>query len=321
MLRLSKFNFLLLLLPFSLFAQNQAKGYYIQAVNGATNNHYVAIYQQLINSSLKQNTQNPAVIFTITLAKVDEKPNKTLIDGNCELSVEFAILKEGKANKISEIRHQAQYQRSQNMKQEERVNDIFKRFFEQDIVYLNQWFDKNKAKSEVLATGSSVTILPPYQMNDIDTVYYGTRVINWNDFKRSPKMQNPYGAMIYTSIAFEAKFGVNNGKVFAQIKPKVFMVKSQSWAKAEATSQYALLHEQLHFDIAQVAMNRFLKKIKTLTDLTNYDDLSSRIQYEYLESFKEMNRLQEQYDGESNHSLITEKQAEWAEKVKNWLKE
>ncbi|HEY1054654.1 MAG TPA: hypothetical protein VGE24_05945 [Emticicia sp.] len=51
------------------------------------------------------------------------------------------------------------------------------------------------------------------------------------------------------------------------------------------------------------------------------EDLKSMIQYEYLESYREMNRLQKEYDEESRHSLDTFKQAEWAQKVKMWLSE
>jgi hypothetical protein len=45
------------------------------------------------------------------------------------------------------------------------------------------------------------------------------------------------------------------------------------------------------------------------------------IQYEYLESYREMNQLQKQYDSESNHSLYRQSQADWELKVKKWLSE
>jgi hypothetical protein len=50
-------------------------------------------------------------------------------------------------------------------------------------------------------------------------------------------------------------------------------------------------------------------------DLT-IEDYDSQIQYEFLESFREMNTEQEKYDGESQHGLNTTVQAEWNQKIK-----
>jgi hypothetical protein len=43
------------------------------------------------------------------------------------------------------------------------------------------------------------------------------------------------------------------------------------------------------------------------------------IQYEYLEFFREMNRMQKDYDNQTQHSLNTAKQAEWAERIQKEL--
>jgi hypothetical protein len=82
----------------------------------------------------------------------------------------------------------------------------------------------------------------------------------------------------------------------------------------------ALRHEQLHFDITKVVMDRLIEKLRKI-EANTMDDLSSMIQYEYLESFREMNKLQQQYDDESRHNLDRVGQAKWEEKVQNWLKE
>jgi hypothetical protein len=45
------------------------------------------------------------------------------------------------------------------------------------------------------------------------------------------------------------------------------------------------------------------------------DDYDSEIQYQFLESFREMNRDQEQYDEETGHGLNATAQAAWDEKI------
>ena len=98
------------------------------------------------------------------------------------------------------------------------------------------------------------------------------------------------------------------------------MVRGMSWVLPNSLNDYSLAHEQLHFDIAKLITERFKKKIATMqADLII--DLNSMIQYEYLESYREMNQLQKQYDSESNHSLYRQSQADWELKVKKWLSE
>jgi len=86
------------------------------------------------------------------------------------------------------------------------------------------------------------------------------------------------------------------------------------------TCALPISHEQLHFDITKLVVERFKKKV-SLLDADLIIDLNSMIQYEYLESYREMNQLQRQYDDETNHSVNRPMQAEWESKVKKWLKD
>ena len=71
------------------------------------------------------------------------------------------------------------------------------------------------------------------------------------------------------------------------------MVRGMSWVIPPAQDAYGLSHEQLHFDITKLVVERFKKKIAAMkADLVI--DLNSMIQYEYLESYREMNQLQNQ---------------------------
>ena len=51
--------------------------------------------------------------------------------------------------------------------------------------------------------------------------------------------------------------------------------------------------------------------MKLLSEKLNPDNYEGIINFEYLEFYREMNRLQERYDQETNHGINKAKQDEW----------
>jgi hypothetical protein len=98
-----------------------------------------------------------------------------------------------------------------------------------------------------------------------------------------------------------------------EIAVKTFLVKSMSWARLNARNDYTLRHEQLHFDVTRLIAERFKERLKKL-DLT-VEDHDSQIQYEFLEAFRDMDREQKSYDGQTQHGLNTSQQEQWDRKI------
>ena len=96
------------------------------------------------------------------------------------------------------------------------------------------------------------------------------------------------------------------------ITMKVFVVRDASWVKA-GRDDYGLNHEQRHFDIVKLVAERFKQKIKP-GNLT-VADYNSIIQNQFLESWREMTRVQEQYDSETGHGLNQLAQADWNQRI------
>jgi hypothetical protein len=191
--------------------------------------------------------------------------------------------------------------------------------FSKSLEYFDKWLTLNGSKHEALIKGVKIVFLPETDVNDNDTIYHHTRKVTWDDFRGKPT-NTRYGAAIFANFAYGASFQVIDGYIVAKISTKTYMVRGMSWVLPTSLNDYALAHEQLHFDIARVVTERFKKKIAAMkADLII--DLNSMIQYEYLESYREMNLLQKQYDAETNHSLYRQGQAEWESKVKKWLSE
>ncbi|RFS23376.1 hypothetical protein DVR12_10185 [Chitinophaga silvatica] len=145
-----------------------------------------------------------------------------------------------------------------------------------------------------------------------DTLFY-IRPLKWTDFHGKPPSTKQSAAVSYTSFAYEGNSRIAHDTLLITLNIEVFFVKSASWVMPDYMNSYALAHEQLHFDITKLVAERFKQKLRQ-TPL-NRDDYDSVIQYQYLESFREMNKLQYRFDEESNHGLNRTEQLRWRERV------
>ncbi|SFE68519.1 hypothetical protein SAMN05518672_10966 [Chitinophaga sp. CF118] len=147
-----------------------------------------------------------------------------------------------------------------------------------------------------------------------DSLFYKVnRKLRWSDFKATPPIQSKSAAVSYTSFAYEGNSLHKKDTLLLNLTLQVFFVKSASWAKPIAMDASGLAHEQLHFDITWLVALRFQQRIKAM--LLTIEDYDSIIQYQYLESFREMNRLQEAYDSETNHGQSPAAQLKWQQTI------
>jgi hypothetical protein len=152
-----------------------------------------------------------------------------------------------------------------------------------------------------------------------DTVFYTPgRKLSWDDFRARPSPSGPSAAVTYTSFAYDGNSHLVNDTLRITLRLQVFFIKSASWVRPEARNSYALAHEQLHFDITRLVVERFKQKLRQTA--LNRDDYDSIIQYQYLQSFREMNRLQYRFDEETNHGLNAAAQLRWRDKINVGLK-
>jgi NADPH-dependent 7-cyano-7-deazaguanine reductase QueF len=81
---------------------------------------------------------------------------------------------------------------------------------------------------------------------------------------------------------------------------------------------YGLNYKQKHFEITKIIAERFYQKLHP--DSLTVEDHNSEIHWKYIESFREMNRMQEQYDGETSHGLDRFSQNRWNQRIEAELK-
>ncbi len=192
---------------------------------------------------------------------------------------------------------------------------LLQRLLDGGIRQFDQWYGLNDKKNALLARGFRLVLKDVVPADQSDTVFYKPeKKLTWYDFQgKSNRPGSKYAAAVYSSMSYEGGSQMVDNYIQANISLKVFMVRSMSWGRDEARNNYTLAHEQTHFNITRIIAERFKERMKKL-DLT-IEDYDSQIQYEFLEAFREMNREQEKYDGETRHGLNTEAQAEWNKKV------
>ncbi|RYU92924.1 DUF922 domain-containing protein [Emticicia agri] len=278
-------------------------------------------FQNFIARNLAKDVNTVPILYHIQTLTVTESRKEGAVHGKMSLSVSFERI--GKNDTVSLVTSEVfmDYKRSvvasPNMNN---LESVLHQLIVQTLDYVTDWMQLNNDKHEALTKGVEIFITPDYKKNDKDTIYYETRKINWDDFRGRPGSVSRYGAAIFSNFGYHSSFKVSKGLIQAFIETRTYMVRGMSWANETAKTEYSLAHEQLHFDITKLVVERFKKKVKAM-HAESIDDLNSMIQYEYLESYREMNRLQKEYDDETRHSLDTFKQAEWAQKIKMWLKE
>lgn len=276
--------------------------------------------QNFIAKNLAKDVNTVPILYQVKELTVTESRKEGAVNGKMTLSVNFERI--GKNDTVSLVTSDVfmDYKRSivasPNMNN---LESVLHQLIVQTLDYFTDWMQINNDKHEALSKGVEIFIMPDYKKNDRDTVYYETRKINWDDFRGKPNSMR-YGAAIFSNFGYHSSFKVSKGLIQAFVETRTYLVRGMSWANETAKTDYSLAHEQLHFDITKLVVERFKKKVKTM-QAESIEDLNSMIQYEYLESYREMNRLQKEYDEESRHSLDTFKQAEWVEKVRVWLDE
>lgn len=153
--------------------------------------------------------------------------------------------------------------------------------------------------------------------NRSDTLFYHQRASTADDYRgrvpSSPKSE----AVSFTSFAFDGSSRQFRDTLQITLVLQVFWVKSGSWIRSRPPSQHTLEHEQIHFDITRLVAERFRRKVLEM-ELTT-DDHESRIQYEYLESFREMNRMQEEFDDAVQSGLNVAGQRTWRDRIRKAL--
>lgn len=143
-----------------------------------------------------------------------------------------------------------------------------------------------------------------------DKIFWSeNRKLVWEDFQ-SKNQPNTSKAAATTFCGISYLLNSPTKKFSSkEVKIESFFVPSKSWAHSDHKTDLVLMHEQSHFDIAELFARRFRKLIsdKILDAKT--------LQKHYTNVYEAYKDFQQDYETVTNHGRIREKQLEYSEKI------
>lgn len=147
-------------------------------------------------------------------------------------------------------------------------------------------------------------------MDKNDAIYYDfSKKLIWKDFKGAPGGPGPVAAITSSGFGYKADMKTNGSKGQINIGVYCFFSKGKSWVKPGRTTPYILNHEQHHFDVSYLAALSFIEKVKK-TNITPANT-NTVLPALYREACDLMNKMQNEYDGQTKNGQLTEVQEKW----------
>lgn len=276
--------------------------------------------RQYIQKSMPANTKLRPIAVRLKECRITETPGaKGHVQGHVAVAMSFELQRQGEEEPVQLLSYKggAKYIRPAN--QLSVVEPVLRQSLADALTYLNTWINQEAGRNPKLAKGLTVSVKDYTRNADDDTVFYAVnRQLVWDDFRSSPNTRSNFAASVFPGFAYEGQTEVVNGIIKLDITMKVYVLRGSSWVKAVARNPYGLNHEQRHFDIVKLVAEHFKQKMRP-ENLT-LEDYNSIMQYQYLESFREMNRLQDQYDGETRHGIDEAAQQQWNNRIDEELR-
>lgn len=299
----------------SLVYKDEAHGYVTKASN-LKDGPAIAI-KQFINQSLQQNEKlRPVIISVKTLKLTETSQPGGRVGGRLSIGLAFGLKKDYGVQALTEYTAGVRYTRPDE--QTGMAEPTIRQAIEQALAWFNKWINTNAGSDARLAKSVKVIFEDYTEKPEGDTIYYSqARPLTWDDFKEKPDMGN-FDAEVFTSIGYTESASIANGVIGLNMLMKVYVPKSDCWVRDRGQDDYALNHEQRHFDIAKIVAEHFKQKISAMSlPPDNYD---GDINVQYLETLRELHQMQTQYDKETHHGSDHYAQGQWNEKIDKELK-
>ncbi|HMC99758.1 MAG TPA: hypothetical protein VKH37_06390 [Ferruginibacter sp.] len=147
-----------------------------------------------------------------------------------------------------------------------------------------------------------------------DTIYYEpSNKLVWSDFQGRPDNRSIAAAITSSGFGYSCSMRAKNNIGGLNITVYCFYDKDKSWVKPNLANDYALTHEQHHFDITYIATCMFIQKLRAAKfTMDNYATLLEQI---YNESYDLLERMQNEYDGKTMNGRLRNVQLEWNKKI------
>lgn len=249
-----------------------------------------------------------AIQVRLEMLNVWERPNsKTgLYDGRMEIRLSFYLLTDLDPIYLIRYGNRVTYQRSLNGVN--KLQNLVQEYVDESLNYFDTWIRTKGLEHRNLAETVELRMLDPVRDSSGDTVFYDPDFpLYWENFSSTPEYLSRNNAVITTSFSIQGNAKLQQGNILQTLVFKVYMLPNQSWVKKP--DDYALNHERRHFDIVRIVVDRLKAKL-TIMELTP-DNFQARLNEEFFNSYREMNRMQEAYDSQTSNGMNKDSQERW----------
>lgn len=150
--------------------------------------------------------------------------------------------------------------------------------------------------------------LAPFSAEEEKIIWHENRKLTWADFKATPNGPPDYVASTNSGVSFSFSYKERNGRAEIVYTVRSNFYPNLSWYRPERVSKYILEHEQMHFDISELFARKLKEELATITRDINF---KGKAEAAYESNELDRQRMQEQYDFESDHSNNAEGETKW----------
>lgn len=275
--------------------------------------------QNYFSKSFIKDSSDYPIILKIKELSVDENLIDSKITGKCKIRVAYSFQRDTTEIELTNFQTAIIFSRTQG--DYNNYETLLSKIIEKSVMYFDEWMEENYDKNPKLIKSLKLVINSDYQIENPekgDTIFWSpTRKMSWTDFTGTMPKMTKYSAQIFNNFEYIAPLNLENGILTINLQMKAYMLKSGSWTSSASLSEYSIAHEQVHFDLTKIVVERFKQEAKSILTVDNYN---SELQMLFIEMYREMNRLQKEYDDESNHSVNILEQQKWQQFVDGELK-
>ncbi|KAA8483413.1 hypothetical protein BDE36_2659 [Arcticibacter tournemirensis] len=275
-----------------------------------------------VNNYLSKNLQKDRSLRAVTIGLNELKVSEaTLPDGSIEgrikLHLSFGLTKEYGVAPLTSPKFALRYTRpvGNTTSVESHIRNILRTA----LVSFDNWMKANVKSDWRLARDVRFNFSDYREQPEGDTIYYSPeRKLTWGDFQSQNIHSNKYQALVIPGLGYIQDAKLKNETIYVDVAMKAYLPKSACWASSAGRNQYALNHEQRHFDIVKIIAEQFKQKV--LTEKLTPDTYEAFLNMQYLDSLRDMHAMQKAYDIETSHGMNAAAQAKWNDRIDSDLK-
>lgn len=278
----------------------------------------VEAVRQFIEHNLPKDQSLKPVVIDLKDLKLKETilPNGS-VDGHIQLHLSFGLQKNYGTEHLVDYNSGLHYvRRIDNVVTIERNLHLL---LVNGLVYFNDWMKANADHNRKLAKNVKLIFTDYTEKTEGDTIYYSaSRPLTWADFQSHIRATSVFEAQVMPGFGYNQQAEMIKGTINVKIAVKTYVPKSACWANYSGRDDYTLNHEQRHFDIVKIISDQFKQKI--LDQKLTPDNFEAIINMQYLDSYRDMDAMQEAYDKETSHGTNRFAQGKWNDRIDKELK-